>query len=118
MSPKLIPAILLAIAALRGETICGHRVDPPSGPLAHVSVACVDYEKLRAVAPAVAWPKGAVTQVLIHARDGRAVRVEVDGEVIFADLARDAEGRLVALVQVPGIEHRALSVAVLLAVPE
>jgi hypothetical protein len=61
---------------------------------------------------------GKVTQVLVHIREGDAVRVTVDGVAKFADLIRDAWGRLIALVQFDGVEYTALAVKVYRAVDE
>jgi len=118
ISPKLVPAILLAIAALRGESICGtdERNQTPNIDL--IQVACVDYDRLRELAPQYPWPVGKVTQVLVHVREGDAVRVTVDGVAKFADLVRDAWGRLIALIQLDGVEHTSVSVKVYRAVEE
>ena len=118
ISPKLVPAILLAIAALRGESICGKDDRNPNANVDLVQVSCIDYDRLRAVAPQHPWPVGKVTQVLVHVREGDAVRVTVDGVAKFADLSRDAWGRLIALVQFDGVEHTAVSVRVYRAVEE
>lgn len=118
ISAKLIPAILLAVAALRGESICG--IDRPqhSPNIDLLQVACVDYDRLKAQAPQYPWPAGKVTQVLVHVREGDAVRVTVDGVEKFADLSTDAWGRRVALVVFDGVEHTAVSVRVYRAVEE
>jgi len=118
ISPKLIPAILLAIAALRGESICGIDKQNATANIDLVQVSCVDYDRLRAQAPQFPWPTGRVTQVLVHIREGDAVRVTVDGVAKFADLIRDAWGRLIALVQFDGVDHAAVAVKVYRAVEE
>jgi hypothetical protein len=118
ISPKLIPAILLAVAALRAESICGLDHPNHSPNIDLLQVACVDYDALRAASPQYPWPAGKVTQVLLHVREGDAVRVTVDGVAKFADLSTDAWGRLVALVQFDGVEHAAVAVKVYRAVPE
>ena len=118
ISPKLIPAILLAIAALRGESICGKDDRNPTPNVDLVQVSCIDYDRLKAQAPDFPWPTGRVTQVLVHIREGDAVRVTVDGVVKFAELLRDAWGRLIALVQFNGVDHSAVAVKVYRAVEE
>ena len=90
ISPKLIPAILLAIAALRGESICGRDDRNPTANIDLIQVSCIDYDRLKAQAPDFPWPVGRVTQVLVHISEGDAVRVTVDGAQKFADLIRDA----------------------------
>jgi len=118
ISPKLVPVILLAIAALRGESICGKDDINPTASVDLIQVSCIDYDRLKAQAPQYPWPVGKVTQVLVHVREGDAVRVTVDGVAKFADLVRDAWGRLIALVQFDGVEHTAVSVRVYRAVEE
>lgn len=112
ISPKLIPAILLAIAALRGESICGKDDRSPTPNVDLIQVSCIDFDRLRAQAPDFRWPVGKVTQVLVHIREGDAVRVTVDGVQKFADLIRDAWGRLIALVQFDGTDYKAVTVKV------
>ena len=75
ISPKLVPAILLAIAALRGESICGKDDRNPTANVDLVQVYCIDFDRLRELAPQHPWPVGKVTQVLVHVREGDAVRV-------------------------------------------
>jgi len=118
ISPKLIPAILLAIAALRGESICGKDDRSPTPNVDLIQVSCIDFDRLRAQAPDFRWPVGKVTQVLVHIREGDAVRVTVDGVQKFADLIRDAWGRLIALVQFDGTDYKAVTVKVYRAVEE
>lgn len=118
ISPKLIPAILLAIAALRGESICGKDERNPTANVDLVQVSCIDFDRLKAQAPQFPWPTGRVTQVLVHIREGDAVRVTVDGVAKFADLIRDAWGRLIALIQFDGVDYKAVSVKVYRVVPE
>ena len=118
ISPKLISAILLAIAALRGESICGKDDRNPTANVDLVQVSCIDFDRLRELAPQHPWPVGRVTQVLVHIREGDAVRVTVDGVQKFADLIRDAWGRLIALVQFDGVEHAEVSVRVYRAVEQ
>jgi hypothetical protein len=118
ISPKLIPAILLAIAALRGESICGKDDRSPTQNVDLIQVSCIDFDRLRAQAPDFRWPVGKVTQVLVHIREGDAVRVTVDGVQKFADLIRDAWGRLIALVQFDGTDYKAVTVKVYRAVEE
>ena len=118
ISPKLVPAILLAIAALRGESICGKDERNPTANIDLIQVSCIDYDRLRAVAPQHPWPVGKVTQVLVHIREGDAVRVTVDGAQKFADLIRDAWGRLIALIQFDGVDYKSVAVKVYRAVEE
>lgn len=118
ISPKLIPALLLAVAALRAESICGLDRPQHSPNIDLLQVACVDYDALRAAAPQYPWPTGKVTQVLLHIREGDAVRVTVDGVAKFADLSTDAWGRRVAMVVFDGVEHTEVSVRVYRAVDE
>ncbi len=66
ISPKLIPAILLAIAALRGESICGKDDRSPTPNVDLIQVSCIDFDRLRAQAPDFRWPVGKVTQVLVR----------------------------------------------------
>jgi hypothetical protein len=118
ISAKLIPAILLAVVALRGESICGKDDRNPTPNVDLVQVSCIDFDRLRAQAPDFPWPVGKVTQVLVHIREGDAVRVTVDGVQKFADLIRDAWGRLIALVQFDGVDYKAVTVKVYRAVEE
>lgn len=109
---------LMAAGALRAESICG--IDHPnhSPNIDLLQVACVDYDALRAAAPQYPWPTGKVTQVLLHVREGDAVRVTVDGVAQFADVSTDAWGRRVALVVFDGAEHTEVSVRVYRAVEQ
>ena len=118
ISAKLIPAILLAVVALRGESICGKDDRNPTPNVDLVQVSCIDFDRLRAQAPDFPWPVGKVTQVLVHIREGDAVRVTVDGVQKFAELIRDAWGRLIALVQFDGVGYKAVTVKVYRAVEE
>lgn len=119
---KFLPAILLAIAALRGQeapkSICGIDHQTPAANLQLIQVSCIDFDRLRAKAPQFPWPTGRVTQVLVHIREGDAVRVTVDGVAKFAELIRDAWGRLIALVQFDGVDYKAVAVKVYRAVEE
>lgn len=123
ISPKLIPAILLAIAALRGQevpkpvNICGLDQRTPNANLQLIQVSCIDFDRLRALAPGYLWPVGRVTQVLIHAREGHRVYVSVDGGKTYRrqQMVRDAEGRYIALLQYDGAEYSSVDVDV---VPE
>ena len=116
ISPKLIPAILLAIAALRGQdapkSICGMDNQNPTANIDLVQVSCVDYDRLRELAPQHPWPTGRVTQVLVHVREGDAVKITVGGVATFAELIKDAWGRLIALVQFDGADHTDVTVKV------
>jgi hypothetical protein len=118
ISAKLIPAILLAVVALRGESICGKDDRNPTPNVDLIQVSCIDYDRLREQAPQWPWPTGRVTQVLVHVRDGDAVRVTVDRVQKFSDLIRDAWGRLIALVQFDGVGYKAVTVKVYRAVEE
>lgn len=115
---KFLPALLLAIAALRGESICGTDNRNPSPNIDLIQVSCVDYDRLRAQAPQFPWPVGKVAQVLVHIREGDAVRVTVDGVAKWAELLRDAWGRLIALVQFDGVDYQVVKVRVYRAVEE
>lgn len=109
---------LLAAGALRAESICGLDRPNHSPNIDLLQVACVDYDALRAASPQYPWPAGKVTQVLLHVREGDAVRVTVDGVAKFADISTDAWGRRVALVVFDGVEHTEVSVRVYRAVAE
>ena len=119
---KFLPAILLAIAALRGQdapkSICGTDNQTPAANLQLIQVSCIDFDRLRAQAPSHPWPVGKVTQVLVHVRDGDMVRVTVGDRVQHAELIRDAWGRLIALVQFDGVDYKAVAVKVYRAVEE
>ena len=101
-------------------TICGTDNRNPSPNIDLIQVSCIDFDRLKAQAPDFPWPTGKVTQVLIHVRgemitsfdEGDAVRVTVDGVAKFADLIRDAFGRLIALIQFDGVDHTAVTVKV------
>jgi len=115
--------LLLAGACIaRGQdapkSICGTDDRKPTPSIDLIQVACVDYDRLRELAPQYPWPVGKVTQVLVHVREGDAVRVTVDGVQKFADLIRDAWGRLIALVQFDGTDYKAVAVKVYRAVEE
>jgi len=181
ISPKLIPAILLAIAALRGQSvpvkmtydgcnwttcalggicstttaycgplpesiraqlaeqskptpaigttrnltfhagllvssICGKDDRNPTASIDLVQVSCIDYDRLKAQAPDFPWPTGRVTQVLVHVREGDAVKITVGGVAKFAELIKDAWGRMIALIQFDGADHTSLDVKVYRAV--
>jgi hypothetical protein len=115
--------LLLAGACVaRGQeppkTICGTDNRNPTPNVDLIQVSCIDFDRLRAQAPDFRWPVGKVTQVLVHIREGDAVRVTVDGVQKFADLIRDAWGRLIALVQFDGTDYKAVTVKVYRAVEE
>ena len=120
ISPKLIPAILLAIAALRGQhapkSICGMDNQNPTACIDLVQVSCIDYDRLRELSPQHPWPVGKVTQVLVHVRQGDAVKITVGGVAKFAELVNHAWGRLIALIQFDGVEHTSVDVKVYRAV--
>lgn len=115
---KFIPVILLAIAALRGESICGTDNRNPTANIDLIQVSCVDFDRLKAQAPDFPWPTGRVTQVLVHVREGDTVRVTVDGVAKLTDLVRDAWGRLIALIQFDGVDYQSVKVRVYRAVEE
>jgi hypothetical protein len=92
--------------------ICGIDSRYPAANIDLIQVGCIDFDRLRAVAPEYPWPPGKVTQVIVHAKSGDAVRVTVDGVTKWADLVRDSYGRLAALVQFDGAEHTAVEVRV------
>jgi len=110
----LIICLIAACAVARAESICGARIETPQTDM--IRVGCIDFDALRAVAPEVPWPLGKVTQVLVHAKTGDAVRVTVDGVTKWADLFRDPYGQLAALVQFDGAEHTSVDVKVYIAV--
>ena len=115
--------LLLAGACVaRGQdapkSICGTDDRNTTANIDLIQVSCIDFDRLRAQAPDFPWPVGKVTQVLVHIREGDAVRVTVDGVQKFADLIRDAWGRLIALVQFDGAEHTAVAVKVYRVVEE
>jgi hypothetical protein len=105
-------------AGLLASSICGKDDRNPTPNVDLVQVSCIDYDRLKAQAPQFPWPTGRVTQVLVHIRDGDAVRVTVDGVAKFADLIRDAWGRLIALVQFDGVDYTGVAVKVYRAVEE
>jgi hypothetical protein len=109
MKRVLLAAFLLA--GLRAESLCGKRLSHPQADL--VQVVCVDWDEIRRIAPGVPFPAGKRMQFLIHAKAGDAVRVRIGNKAQFADLARDAWGRLVALVSFDGIEHEEAEISIL-----
>jgi hypothetical protein len=122
-----LAAVIALAVALRAEeiekpapgpTICGKDDRNPTANIDLIQVSCIDYDRLKAQAPDFPWPVGRVTQVLVHVREGDAVRVTVDGVQKFADLIRDAWGRLIALVQFDGVGYKAVTVKVYRAVEE
>lgn len=121
---RLVPALVLAVAALRvshgaqvlpvkAESICGIDRKQHAPNIDLLQVACVDYDALRAASPQYPWPQGKVTQVLLHVREGDAVRVTVDGVAKFADISTDAWGRRVAMVVFDGVEHTAVALSLI-----
>lgn len=114
---KGVVLVLFAALGLPAEAICGLN-QRGAGNVELMQVSCIDFARLRAVAPEFPWPLGTRTQVLIHVREGDAVRVTVDGVAKFADLFTNAYGRRVALVEFDGIEHSAVSVKVYRAAEE
>jgi hypothetical protein len=101
----------VAGAAQAEPTICG-KYDNPTAYIDLVVVSCLDYAGLRKIAPNVPWPLKPQTQVLIHIREGDAVRITVGDQVQYAELVTNAEGRRVALVQFEGIGHASFAVKV------
>lgn len=120
ISLKFAPILLLAIAALQGQdttklvNICGLDQRTPNANLQLIQVSCIDFDRLRSLAPGAPWPVGRVTQVLIHARAGDRVYVSVDGGKTFRkqQMVRDAEGRMIALLQYEGAEYSSVEVDV------
>ena len=106
------------IVRTEGTKLCGVDEQYLSPNIDLLQVACVDYDALRAAAPHHPWPTGKVTPVLLHIREGDAVRVTVDGVAKFADLTTDAWGRRIALLVFDGVEHTEVSVRVYRAVDE
>ena len=98
-------------------TICGMDHRTPAANLQLIQASCIDFDRLRALAPGYPWPVGRVTQVLIHARAGDRVYVSVDGGKTYRrqQMVRDAEGRYIALLQYEGAEYSSVDVDV---VPE
>ena len=111
-------SVFVAGAAQAGPTICGKDDRNPTANIDLIQVSCIDYDRLKAQAPDFPWPVGRVTQVLVHISEGDAVRVTVDGVKKFADLIRDAWGRLIALVQFDGVDYKSVAVKVYRAVEE
>ena len=75
-------------------TICG-KYDNPTANIDLVAISCLDYAGLRKIAPEVPWPLKPQTQVLVHVREGDAVRITVGDQVQCANLVTNAEGRLI-----------------------
>jgi hypothetical protein len=92
-------------------TICG-KFDNYTANIDLLLISCLDFDGLRKVAPQVPWPVKPQTQVLVHVREGDAVKITVGDQVQFADLVDDAERRRVALVQFEGIGHTTKTVKV------
>ena len=102
-------AFVVALA-LAADPICGKDDRNPAPNIDLIQVSCIDWDAMRRVAPDYPWPAGKQTQVLVHVREGDAVRVTVDKVSKFADLLRDAWGRLVALVLFDGVGHESVEV--------
>lgn len=111
-SIDLSQAIVGAGAAQATPTICGQNVANQTQNIDLLQISCVDFSGLRAVAPGIPWPAKPKTQVLVHIRDGDAVRVTVGDQVQFADLVNDSERRRVAMLQFEGIDHTSVAVKV------
>lgn len=121
----LAVAVLFVASMCRAEeqqkSICGFKAEKPNRSIDYLAVGCVDFELWRGVAPDYPWPKGTVTQVLVHVAgtseysEGQVVRVQVDNEVQFTDLIWDKNygGRWQALVQFQGTNHKNVNVKVL-----
>lgn len=107
-------AFALAMSAQEPpKSLCGTDKPQYTANIDLLQISCVDYEALRERAPEVPWPAGKKTQVLVHVRAGDFVRIAVGGKVEFADLTKDAWGRLVAIVQFDGADHTAVDIKVL-----
>lgn len=120
MDPKPVTAKDITFhAGLLVSTICGTDNRNPSPNIDLIQVSCIDYERLRAQAPQFPWPVGKVTQVLVHVKEGDAVRITVDGVEKFAPIVADpAFNRRLALVQFDGVDYTAVRVRVYRAVEE
>ena len=114
---------IILTAALFAAAVCGQEYEAPKpGPICgdrtttpatdRVEVSCIDFNEL--AKRGVPGVSGQRTQVLLHAKFGDSVRVEVfylDAEgkeaslLRWADLRRDAYGNLAALVQFPGFSR-------------
>lgn len=112
--------LLLAGFSLFGQnvsSICGQH--PPTSQLNLIHVACIDWDKLAELG--VPGVFGQSTQVLIHAKEGHAVRIELfynyEGRevsvVLWGDLRFDAYRQLSAMVQAPGIFYTRFNITVL-----
>jgi hypothetical protein len=119
----LILLVCLALSAHEcraqepSKSICGLQTSNAKFDL--IAVACLDTNALRGLG--VPIPPGTAdrqTQVLLHIREGDAVRVTVDGVAKFADISIDAWGRRVALVVFDGVEHADVNVRVYRAVEQ
>jgi hypothetical protein len=106
----LILVAVASAAVLRCEPICGKTIPHPDAE--SILVACVDYDALRKLNPAVPVPQGQRTQVLVTAKSGTDVKVSMGGMTRYGAINRDAWGRLVALVTFPGIEHQEVAVKI------
>jgi hypothetical protein len=108
--------LLLLCGAAYGQepakSICGMDKQSPGESVELIQVSCVDYEAMRKQLPSVSWPAGTSTQVLVHVREGDAVRVTVDGESKWVPLETDSWGRKVAMVSFSGVDHSAVLVKV------
>lgn len=121
----LTVAVLFVASMCRAQeapkSICGFKVEKPNRTIDYLAVGCVDFDLMRSVAPEYPWPKGTVTQVLIHVpgtadySEGQTVRVQVGNEVAFTDLIweKNYGGRWQALIQFPGTDYKSLNVKVL-----
>jgi hypothetical protein len=109
--------LLLAGACVaRGQdapkSICGIDDRNPTANIDLIQVSCIDFDRLKAQAPDFPWPTGRVTQVLVHVREGDAVKITVGTVSKLAELLRDSWGRLIALIQFDGVEHTTVDVKV------
>lgn len=119
MKAKMIVAALTALMSLglQADTICGDRTTTPATN--RVEVACIDFDALAQLG--VPGVSGKRTQVLLHAKYGDSVRVELfytdfegkEASVLrWADLRRDASQNLVAIVQAPGVKYTRYTIEV------
>lgn len=112
----IVTGVLLAGYCLKGQepakTICGLNQADPTPNITLIQVACVDYDEIRRVigGSPIAWPKGKVTQVLVHVREGFGVDIELDGAWGYSRLVRHQEGMLHAMVQFDGMEHTSMPI--------
>jgi hypothetical protein len=92
-----------------GQSVCGQK-----GMVGDASywVGCIDFDQVKVFAPGVPWPKGTVTQVLISARTGDAVQVQLGDTVLWGDLVLKPDGTRGAILQLPGMSYQSVRVRI------